>query len=202
MQNHTLNIVKTLLILTLITGFFACNQQKEKESQKAGFWLTTLDEKSLLEKSEIEINMAVESEAAATIVIDTSEIYQEIDGFGYTLTGGSALHINKMSDPARKELLQELFGTGENDLGVSYLRLSIGASDLDEAPFSYNDLANGETDENLEKFSLANDTINLIPVLKDILEIYPDIKILGSPWSPPVWMKDNKSSIGGSLKKE
>ena len=186
--------------MAIITGFVACNQQKE--TQKASFLLTTLDEKSLLEKSGIEINKAGEAEAAATIVIDTSKSFQEIDGFGYTLTGGSALHINKMSDLARKELLQELFGTGENELGISYLRLSIGASDLDEAPFSYDDLEDGETDEDLEKFSLANDTVNLIPVLKEILKISPDIKILGSPWSPPVWMKDNKSTIGGSLKKE
>lgn len=200
MKNHTLSIIKTILVLIIIMGFSACNQQKE--TQKAGFWITSLDQSSLLKKTEIDINGTEEVGSAATIVIDTSKSFQGIDGFGYTLTGGSALHINKMSDPARKELLQELFGTGENDLGVSYLRISIGASDLDEAPFSYNDLEEGETDEALEKFSLANDTLNLIPVLKEILEISPGIKILGSPWSPPVWMKDNKSTIGGSLKKE
>lgn len=200
MKNHTLSIIKTILVLAIIMGFSACNQQKE--TQKAGFWITSLDQSSLLKKTEIDINETEEPTTPATIVIDTSKSFQGIDGFGYTLTGGSALHINKMSDPARKELLQELFGTGENDLGVSYLRISIGASDLDEAPFSYNDLEEGETDETLEKFSLANDTLNLIPVLKEILEISPGIKILGSPWSPPVWMKDNKSTIGGSLKKE
>jgi glucosylceramidase len=106
-----------------------------------------------------------------------------------------------MSDSTRADLLQELFGTGEDEIGVSYLRLSIGASDLDEAPFSYNDLPEGETDEKLEQFSLAKDTLNLIPVLKEILEISPEIKILGSPWSPPVWMKDNGDTRGGSLKK-
>jgi glucosylceramidase len=161
-----------------------------------------LDQSSLLNKTEVDINGTEKVEASATITIDTSKSFQEIDGFGYTLTGGSALHINKMNDLARKSLLQELFGRGENDLGVSYLRISIGASDLDKAPFSYDDLEDGETDENLEKFNLAKDTLNLIPVLKEILKITPDIKILGSPWSPPVWMKDNKSTIGGSLKKE
>ncbi len=200
MKKYYFNIDKILLVLAIITGFAACN--KQKETQKAGFWITSLDQSSLLKKTEIEINGIKEVEAAATIIIDTSKSFQEIDGFGYSLTGGSALHINKMSELARKALLQELFDTGENNLGVSYLRISIGASDLDEAPFSYDDLDDGETDENLEKFSLANDTVNLIPVLKEILKISPDIKILGSPWSPPVWMKDNKSTIGGSLKKE
>jgi glucosylceramidase len=200
MKNYYFNIIKTLLVLAIIMGFAACNEQKE--TQKAGFWITTLDQSSLLEKTEIEINGTGEAEADATIIIDTSKSFQEIDGFGFSLTGGSAMHINKMSDLARKALLQELFGTGENELGVSYLRISIGASDLDEAPFSYDDLEAGKTDEDLEKFSLANDTLYLIPVLKEILKISPDIKILGSPWSPPVWMKDNKSTIGGSLKKE
>ena len=107
-----------------------------------------------------------------------------------------------MSAAARADLLQELFGTDNGEIGISYLRLSIGASDLDEAPFSYNDLPEEETDEKLEKFSLANDTVNLIPVLKEILEVAPEIKILGSPWSPPVWMKDNGDTRGGSLKEE
>lgn len=148
------------------------------------------------------MSVSQEAQTAATIVVDTSQTFQEIDGFGYTLTGGSALHINQMSDSARAILLQELFGTAEDELGVSYLRLSIGASDLDEAPFSYNDLPEGETDVELKNFSLANDTIHLIPVLKEILKIVPDIKILGSPWSPPKWMKDNNDTRGGSLKKE
>jgi glucosylceramidase len=53
---------------------------------------------------------------------------------------------------------------------------------------------------NLTQFSLAPDMTHLIPVLKSILLINPNVKIMGSPWSPPVWMKDNNSTIGGSLK--
>src|SRR5690606_15265785 len=37
--------------------------------------------------------------------------------------------------------------------------------------------------------SLDPDRENVISGLKEILAIYPDIKILGSPWSAPVWMK-------------
>lgn len=189
------------MVLAIATALTACDD-KNNNSEKAELWLTTLDQQSLLERSEIIINDPEETEAHATIYINTAETFQEIDGFGYTLTGGSAMHINAMSDSAKADLIQELFGTNEGDLGVSYLRLSIGASDLDEAPFSYNDLAQGETDETLEKFSLANDTLHLIPVLKAILKVSPDIKIMGSPWSPPTWMKDNNDTRGGSLKKE
>jgi len=96
-------------------------------------------------------------------------------------------------------LLQELFGTGENSIAVSYLRISIGSSDLNASVFSYDDMPAGQTDVNLDHFSLSQDTIDLIPILKQILTINPNIKILGSPWSPPLWMKDNGNSIGGSL---
>ena len=135
-----------------------------------------------------------------SITVNPEVTYQEMDGFGFSLTGGSALHLNNMSSASRSSILNELFS--EDDLGVSYLRISIGASDLDAEPFTYNDLPNGETDENLEQFSIAKDQENLIPVLNEILAINPDIKIMGSPWSAPSWMKTNNNSIGGSLKPE
>jgi glucosylceramidase len=125
-----------------------------------------------------------------------------MDGFGFALTGGSAMLINKMSTASQTDLLKELFGISKDDIGTSYLRISIGASDLDDHVFSYDDLAAGETDANLEKFSLVNDQNALIPVLKKILAINPHIKILGSPWSPPAWMKTNDSTKGGHLKPE
>ena len=198
-------MMKKIFLYPLCLLLFACADKKQatqETSQEAQLYVTTLDKTSLLEKQALEVTEAMEDSAAADIVVDTSKTYQEMVGFGYTLTGGSALHINQMSDTARTTLLEELFGTGEDDLGISYLRLSIGASDLDEAPFSYNDLPEGQTDVELEHFSLANDTLHLIPVLKEILKITPDIQILGSPWSPPAWMKDNKDTRGGSLLKE
>ena len=125
-----------------------------------------------------------------------------MDGFGYALTGGSAMLIRKMSAAAQAKLLNELFGTKGNSIGVSYLRISVGSSDLDDHVFSYDDLPAGETDPQLKKFSLANDEGHLIPVLKQILAINPKIKILVSPWSPPAWMKTNGETHGGNLKPE
>jgi glucosylceramidase len=135
-------------------------------------------------------------------VLDTTTKYQEMDGFGYTLTGGSALQLQRMTAPARQALLEELFGAGEGELAIRYLRVSIGGSDLDEYPWSYDDLPKGETDAALSHFSMAYDTLYLIPTLKEILAIAPTVKILGSPWSPPAWMKDNSDTRGGSLLKE
>jgi len=134
------------------------------------------------------------------IEIFSDQTFQEIDGFGYALTGGSARHLNQMEPPARAEILQELFGL--DGIGISYLRLSIGASDLSDSVFTYSDLPAGTTDVNMQHFSIDMERVHLIPVLQEILAINPEIKILGSPWTPPLWMKTNKSSIGGSLKPE
>jgi len=188
-------IALPLLSLAMLAG---CGKTEKKN--EAELWLTMPDKSVAFEKQE---NFLVkETENQNEITIDTSKTYQEMDGFGYTLTGGSAKHITNMSASAREKLLQELYGTGKGDIGVSYIRISIGASDLDEKLFSYDDLPEGETDENMEKFDLGYDKQYLIPVLQQILKINPDIKILGSPWSPPVWMKDNGDTRGGSLKPE
>ena len=189
--------------LNLFPYLFACFfivlscTKETNNSDEAILYLTSLDKKSLLEKQEINAHSIDTSLIDKVIKITDSVQYQIMDGFGYTLTGGSAMLIHKMSKSARSGLLNELFS--KEGLGVSYLRLSIGASDLDSAPFSYNDLPKGKTDVDLEKFSLAQDTVHLVPVLKEILSINPQIKLLGSPWSPPVWMKDNQDTRGGSL---
>lgn len=109
------------------------------------------------------------------------------------------MHIIKMNRAARSALLKEIFTTGGNNIGVSYLRISIGASDLNEYVFSYDDMPAGETDPKLKHFDLGPDKKDVIPVLKEILALAPGIKILGSPWSPPAWMKTNDDTRGGRL---
>jgi glucosylceramidase len=123
-----------------------------------------------------------------------------MDGFGFTLSQGSASHLLSMSESARKSVLQELFGSGENDIRISYLRLAVAASDLNAFPFSYNDLKDPKgTDPTLSQFSLSYDTLDVLPILKQILAINPKVTLMASPWSPPTWMKDNRDTRGGSL---
>ncbi|TGE25891.1 glucosylceramidase [Hymenobacter aquaticus] len=165
------------------------------------FWLTTPD-KSVLFQPQAAPAWSAAQPTGDVIEVDDKQTFQTIDGFGYCLTGGSAELLHRMGATERKALLQELFGTSGNQIGVSYLRLSIGASDLDAQVFSYDDLPAGQTDPTLAKFSLQPDKAHLIPVLKEILAINPSIKLLGSPWSPPPWMKTNGNSKGGSLKPE
>ncbi|HLP92613.1 MAG TPA: glycoside hydrolase family 30 beta sandwich domain-containing protein [Saprospiraceae bacterium] len=138
----------------------------------------------------------------STIQIDTTQRFQTVEGFGYTLTGGSAQLLHLMGAAERNLILKEMFGNASQGNAVSYLRISLGASDLDPEVFSYNDLPSGQTDPELLKFNLSRDTLHLIPVLKEILAINPKITLMASPWSPPKWMKTNNSSVGGNLKPE
>ncbi|WDF64045.1 glycoside hydrolase family 30 protein [Flavobacterium sp. KACC 22763] len=165
------------------------------------FWLTKSNQSALLEKQSVILGFGTTANAYVNIEVKDTQKYQTIDGFGYTLTGGSVDVINQLNATKRTALLQELFGSGESAIGVSYIRISIGASDLSAAPFTYNDLAAGETDLNLDKFSLEKDK-NLIAMLKEILAINPKILILATPWSAPIWMKDVASFKGGKLKPE
>lgn len=182
--------------IVLTTGTIL-GQQKEKQLRA---WITSpLSNIFFLEQTVTDNKKA---DNMPVIEIVESETYQTIDGFGFTLTGGSALHIAKMEPGARTSLLTELFATDGKNIGISYLRLSIGASDLDEKTFSYNDLPAEKTDVELKHFGLGYDKLYLIPVIKEILKINPEIKFLGSPWSAPTWMKTNNDTRGGSLKPE
>ncbi|MBX2921811.1 MAG: glucosylceramidase [Chitinophagaceae bacterium] len=200
-----------LFAFALLIFCFSCNDKSrssgnngDNDSTKINVqvWLTDPDAAVFFKKQEMPLALTGSAGNVSGIEVNDRDTFQTMDGFGYTLTGGSAMLLGKMSANARATILKEMFATDANDIGTSYLRVSIGASDLDEKVFSYNDLPDGQTDVNMEKFSLEPDKTYLIPVLKEVLAIYPDIKILGSPWSPPVWMKTNKNSVGGSLKPE
>ncbi|HJT73198.1 MAG TPA: glycoside hydrolase family 30 beta sandwich domain-containing protein [Chitinophaga sp.] len=165
-------------------------------------WLTKADKSALLQKQKVSLIFKDTVNGNPTIKVDDSQSYQEIDGFGYCLTGGSATLINKLPAAEQDALLKELFLTDSNNIGVSYLRVSIGASDLSATPFTYNDMPGTQTDETLAQFSIDKERTDLLPILKKIVALVPEIKILGSPWSAPTWMKTNNSFIGGSLKPE
>jgi glucosylceramidase len=160
------------------------------------FWLTKGDESVKLIKQTTPLAFGTLVNGSPYIDIDASQTFQTIDGFGYTLTGGSAEVINGLNTAKKQELLQDLFSA--DGIGVSYLRLSIGASDMSDTSFTYDDEATGQTDTDLSDFSMFQDT-GLISLLHDILAINPNIKIIATPWSAPVWMKDNGSFTGGSL---
>ena len=139
-------------------------------------------------------------EKCAEITIDNNERFQTIDGFGFALTGGSAYLLNKMSASDRAEVLKRFYDP-KAGIGASMVRISIGASDLSKKCFTYDEKLLGLfKDTELKKFNIYAGDKEVIPMLKEILAINPDIKILATPWTAPKWMKSNKLYGGGTLK--
>ena len=165
-------------------------------------WLTTPDKGSLLAEQPKRLRFTKASAGAKAIIIDEGTKFQTMDGFGHAVTGGTAQLMMKMTPAARSALLKELFGDGTAEIATSYIRVSVGASDMNDHVYTYDDMPAGQTDPDLKNFSLAPDNADVIPVLKEVLAINPKIKILASPWTAPAWMKDNDDVKGGSLKKE
>lgn len=168
---------------------------------KVEVWTTTGSRTKLLShQDDIDIINNIDTQNPV-ITIDSSEKHQEIEGFGAALTGSSAYLIDGMDVTNKNALLHELFDL-EDGIGLSYLRMSIGASDFSLSDYTYNDIPEGQEDPGLSEFSIAPDEEHIIPVFKDILAIAPELGIMGSPWTAPAWMKTNQDLHGGSLQPE
>jgi glucosylceramidase len=172
-------------------------------AQDVSLYLTSPDRSALLApQPPIPFTSAASSQ---TITVNPAKTYQTIDGFGFALTGGSAQLLMHMDPAKRAALLQELFTRTGDGIGVSYLRLTIGSSDMNANVFSYDDLAPDQTDPDMAHFSLDPDKADVIPIMKQIFAIVPQgpggpqLKTLASPWSAPVWMKTNGEAQGGVL---
>lgn len=162
-----------LLCLQLVFGFAA-------KGQNPSYWLSDPKAGILFQKQSV--NSVPDEKPTQQINLYTDSLYQSMDGFGFTLSQGSASHLLAMSDSARQSILHELFGSGENDIRISYLRLPVAASDLNAFPFSYNDLKDPRaTDPSLSQFSLSYDTLDVLPILKQILAINPKLTLMASP---------------------
>jgi glucosylceramidase len=141
-------------------------------------------------------------ESLPTIEVDDRRTFQPIEGFGFALTGGSAYLLAGLAKAERADLLRELFGLTDESVGLSCLRVSIGASDLGRKDFSYWGLRRGTKNHDIARFNLCAGDREVVPVLQEILRINPTVKIIASPWSAPPWMKSNGSYVGGRLKPE
>src|SRR6201999_1719908 len=176
---------------TILGAVLCCAEGSSAYAQKeksVTFWLTDPSH-SILFQQQPDQTFSRENAFPQDPVISISEKkkYQQVDGFGWCLTGGSAQALMKMSAGARTALLQQLFTSDGDHLGASYLRVTIGASDLNDHVFSYDDLPAGQTDTLLTHFDLGPDKKDVIPVLQEIVRLNPTITFLATPWSAPLW---------------
>lgn len=136
----------------------------------------------------------------AMIDIRDDQVYQEIIGFGASLTDAAAwLLVHRLDAGARDALLRELFGR-DPGIGFSFIRVDMGASDFALSHYTYHDLPRGQRDPTLAGFSIAPDTAVTIPILRRARAINRDLAVMASPWSAPAWMKTSGSLIAGTLR--
>ncbi len=173
--------MRYLVLGFLLTGLLACTGQQSKVS----IYVTTADKKLTMAEDSTMISQRRSQSAANVIVLNDDTTYQEMDGFGAAITGSSAYNLLKMTPENRSKLLKETFDP-EEGYGYSYIRISIGASDFSLDEYTYCDKPG------IENFAMHEyDKRDLFPVLKEILAINPQVKILASPWTCPKWMKVN-----------
>lgn len=165
----------------------------------ARVWVSTADEAEHV-SARPAARFVVEPPQPDDIVVDARQEYQRITGFGGALTDASAWLIHDwLPQPERKRFLHALFGPPPN-LNFRLVRLTIGASDFSLRQYSLDDVAAGDTDPALDHFSIAPELHDVVPVMRHVLALDPNVRVIASPWSAPAWMKSSDSLVGGTLK--
>jgi len=166
-------------------------------------WLTTATGSRLLSReADVRFDSSAPPTAVTRIAVDEGTGYQAMVGFGAAITDASAwLLENRMAAGQREALLQDLFGR-DPGIGLSFIRLTMGASDFSLHPYSYDDMPAGQSDSTLAHFSIDSNRAYVLPVVQRALAINPHLTIMATPWSPPGWMKTTGSLIQGTLRPE
>jgi glucosylceramidase len=194
-----------LSALTIIASFILLGCEKVEETivtpkhYTITPYTTRGDKTELLLEKETYDSTLLSSQKPGKITLSTHVEFQTMDGFGAAMTESSAYLFSNMSNSQRETVMEDLFGSG---IGISFVRIPMGASDFALSNYSYNDLEPGQTDLNMEHFTLERDQQYVIPMLKLAKAKNPSLLMMGSPWSAPAWMKDNGSMNGGSMKTE
>jgi glucosylceramidase len=162
-------------------------------------WVTTGDQRKLLSREPDVAFSTSDTAALPTIAVDDTAVYQEIVGFGAAITDAAALNINRLAPERREALLRDLFDP-DSGIGLSFTRLTIGASDFSQRHYSFDDMPVSQRDPALARFSIEPNRADVLPVVQRALAINPQLKIIASPWSPPGWMKTSGRLIGGTLR--
>jgi glucosylceramidase len=170
--------------------------QQPAARMSAHVWLSTPDGAYRMADLGTVAFAAAKDVEAPTAVVDPNRKFQLMTGFGASITDSSAAVLYRLGPSERAKAMADLFATD----GLNFLRQPIGASDFtDEPAYTYDDVPAGQTDFALRRFSIAHDRAQILPLLRQAARLNPELKIMGTPWSPPAWMKTNGSLVGGRL---
>jgi glucosylceramidase len=193
--------MRTLFLLALLSALIFDLPATAFEA-KPRSWLTRLDgsekmapgPKDLLTPREC----SSRTKEKSRLTLTPSAIQQTVTGFGAALTESAAILLGKMEPPQRRKTLEELFKAPGARLNL--VRIPIGATDFSTGNYSCADLAPDNNSRDVARlFDLDKCMGNILPVLKELQKIQPELKIIATPWSPPAWMKSNQALNGGEL---
>lgn len=155
------------------------------------------------------LHFSVKAEPASTaplITVDDAQRFQQIDGFGASLTDSAAWLFAKKLSPAQSDAAFKTLFSRKDGIALRLLRQPIGSSDLAVTFYSFDDLCQqtakacttpaGVTDPKLEHFSISHDQEYILPLLRKAIAINPSIHVMLTPWSAPGWMKTSGSMLG------
>jgi glucosylceramidase len=162
-------------------------------------WLTTGDELAKLQQQPgLNFSPGTGSNSIQILVSENTR-YQQIEGFGAAVTDSAAWLIQNQLTPAQRDTLMTRLFSPSNGIGISFVRVPMGASDFARYPYTYDDMPAGQSDPDLAHFSIDHDRSYILPILRQASRINPRVKFLASPWSPPAWMKLINKLNGSSL---
>lgn len=140
---------------------------------------------------------ATASRPQDSVVLDPNKKFQELLGFGAAFTDASCYTLNQLESASREKLFHELFHPSE--MGLSVCRTCIGSSDYSTQAYTYDE---GDADPDLTRFSIEHDRAYILPMLREARKVNPERFLFSSPWSPPGWMKSNRSMLGGNMRRQ
>jgi glucosylceramidase len=185
----------SLLGLLLATGLVSLR------AQTVAVYQTTPDLARALQ-AERPLRFSASPVSGPTIAIDAAQRFQTIDGFGAAMTDSSAWLLEKQLTPTQRTIVMQKLFDPQQGIGISFLRVPLGASDLARNHYSYDEMPAGQRDPGLSHFSIDHDREYIIPAMRQALAIAPDISVMVSPWSPPSWMKTGNSLTGGQVRED
>ena len=163
---------------------------------------------ALSQRETLHFSKASSAAASPLITVDDAQRFQEIDGFGASLTDSAAWLFAKKLTPAQTDAAFKTLFARKDGIALNFLRQPVGSSDLAVTFYSFDDLCEqtakacttppGQTDLSLEHFSIAHDQEYILPMLKKALAVNPGIHMMLTPWSPPGWMKTSGSMLGSN----
>ena len=208
MTRSSLRIFSLLGVITLITAGLAAPAQAAGET--VNVWLTTTDDgggrdvvQGLAQQTPITFTAGT-GNGGQTITVDENTTYQQFTGAGASFTDTAAWLMNSsgaLSQATRDDTMRKLFDPNDG-IGLAFLRNPMGASDLARYSYTYDDQPAGASDPDLNNFSIDHDLADVLPLTRQAQQLNPDLKVLGSPWTAPPWMKDNQDYSQGSLQSQ